>query len=122
MEENYQSFFNNSENLESIYNMLKGEEKELKRDNIKKLIQMIEGTDYEDTTKKLENESTEDEQQKDVLTFDEFKDIFQKIYKNSHEPRQIFMEGFLFLDKNKYVSLLTTNNYNSYNNYIERVI
>jgi len=101
MEDNYKSFFNNAENLESIYNMLKGEEKDLKRDNIKKLIQMIEGTEYEDMPKKLESDLTEDEQQKEILSQEEFKDIFQKIYKNSHDPKQIFMEGFRFLDKNE---------------------
>ncbi len=100
MEDNYKSFFYNSENLESIYNLLKGDEKELKRDNIKKLIQMIEGTEYEDVTKKSENDSTEDEQ-KDFLNMDEFKEIFQKIYTNSRDTKQIFMEGFQFLDKNQ---------------------
>lgn len=47
MNDEFNNFFTNKEHLESIYNMLKGEEKELKRENIKKLIQMIEGVEYE---------------------------------------------------------------------------
>lgn len=47
MNDNFHNFFHDKEYLESIYNILKGEEKELKRDNIKKLIQMIENKEYE---------------------------------------------------------------------------
>ena len=47
MNDDYNKFFYNKEYLESVYNMLKGEEKEIKRENVKKLIQMIEGVEYE---------------------------------------------------------------------------
>ena len=38
-EEKYKKFFYNSENLENIYNILKGEDKQLKKETIKRLIQ-----------------------------------------------------------------------------------
>ena len=37
--EKYKKFFYNTENLENIYNILKGEEKQLKKETVKKLIQ-----------------------------------------------------------------------------------
>jgi Ca2+-binding EF-hand superfamily protein len=100
MNDEYQNFFNNKEYLESVYNMLKGEEKELKRENIRKLIQMIEGVEYEDVLIHNEN-STKNENGEEILNFDEFCEIFKKIYENSQNPRNLFLDGFAFLDKNK---------------------
>ena len=45
-DEKYKKFFYNNENLENIYNILKGEEKELRKENVKKLIQDFEGIEY----------------------------------------------------------------------------
>lgn len=43
----YKSFFYNTENLDSIYNILKGNEQKLTRLHVKKLIQDYEGVEYE---------------------------------------------------------------------------
>jgi hypothetical protein len=37
----------------------------------------------------------------DIVTFDEFCNIFQKIYDNSQKPEKIFLEGFYYMDQNK---------------------
>jgi hypothetical protein len=47
MDEEFKNFFYNKEYMESIFNMLKGEDKELKRENIKKYIESLEGVEYE---------------------------------------------------------------------------
>lgn len=47
MNDEFQNFFANKEYLESIYNMLKGDEKELKRETIKQYIEQIDGVEYE---------------------------------------------------------------------------
>jgi hypothetical protein len=46
-EDNYKSFFYNNENIESIYLLLKGDEKELSKENLKKYIESFEGIEYE---------------------------------------------------------------------------
>ena len=56
-EEKYKKFFYNSENLENIYNILKGEEKQLKKETIKKLIQDFEGVEYDDIKEDAKNNS-----------------------------------------------------------------
>lgn len=47
-DEKYKKFFYNSENLENIYNILKGEDKQLKKETVKRLIQDFEGVEYDD--------------------------------------------------------------------------
>lgn len=47
MDDEYKNFFFNKEYLESIYNVLKSDEKELKRETIKNYIETIEGVEYE---------------------------------------------------------------------------
>ena len=47
-EDKYKKFFYNSENLDNIYNILKGEDKQLKKETIKRLIQDFEGVEYDD--------------------------------------------------------------------------
>jgi len=42
----YENIFNKKENLETIYNFLKSDEKKLKKENIKKIIEDIEGIEY----------------------------------------------------------------------------
>lgn len=46
MSSEHNNFFYNKEYLESIYNMLKGEDKELKKKKIMNYIQSIEGITY----------------------------------------------------------------------------
>ena len=55
-DEKYKKFFYNTENLENIYNILKGEEKQLKKETVKKLIQDFEGVEYDEI--KEENKNT----------------------------------------------------------------
>ena len=55
-DEKYKKFFYNTENLENIYNILKGEEKQLKKETVKRLIQDFEGVEYDDI--KEENKNT----------------------------------------------------------------
>jgi len=47
MDDEYKNFFFNKEYLESIYNVLKSDDKELKRETIKNYIETIEGVEYE---------------------------------------------------------------------------
>ena len=47
-DEKYKKFFYNTENLENIYNILKGEDKQLKKETVKRLIQDFEGVEYDD--------------------------------------------------------------------------
>ena len=47
-EEKLKKFFFNTENLENVYNILKGEENQLKKETIKKLLQDFEGVEYEE--------------------------------------------------------------------------
>jgi hypothetical protein len=47
MDEEYKNFFFNKEYLESIYNVLKGDDKELKREALKNYIETVEGVEYE---------------------------------------------------------------------------
>jgi hypothetical protein len=55
-DEKYKKFFYNTENLENIYNILKGEDKQLKKETVKKLIQDFEGVEYDEI--KEENKNT----------------------------------------------------------------
>ena len=55
-DEKYKKFFYNTENLENIYNILKGEDKQLKKEAVKRLIQDFEGVEYDDI--KEENKNT----------------------------------------------------------------
>ena len=55
-DDKYKKFFYNTENLENIYNILKGEDKQLKKETVKKLIQDFEGVEYDEI--KEENKNT----------------------------------------------------------------
>ena len=56
-DEKYKKFFYNSENLENIYNILKGEDKQLKKETVKRLIQDFEGVEYDDIKEDTKNTS-----------------------------------------------------------------
>ena len=47
MNDEYQNFFCNKEYLESVYTLLKGDEKELRKDILKKMIESIEDVEYD---------------------------------------------------------------------------
>ena len=47
-DDKYKKFFYNNENLENVYNILKGDEKQLKKETVKKLIQDFEGVEYDE--------------------------------------------------------------------------
>ena len=47
-DDKYKKFFYNKENLENIYNILKGKDKQLKKETIKRLFQDFEGVEYDD--------------------------------------------------------------------------
>ena len=118
-EDKYKKFFYNSENLENIYNILKGDEKQLKKETIKKLIEDFDGVEYEeikDENTKSSNQITSSKfnssrKKKDFeektnntgdMSFGEFCDIFKNIYESSLEnSNKIFLEGFCFMDKDK---------------------
>jgi hypothetical protein len=101
MNYDYHNFFYNTEYLESVYNMLKGDEKELSREHIKKLIENFEEVEYESESIKDSCNETEITSTSENVSFEEFCSIFQKIYENSQSPKQIFIEGFSFLDLKK---------------------
>jgi hypothetical protein len=121
-DEKYKKFFYNTENLENVYNILKGDEKQLKKEHVKKLIQDFEGVEYDEL--KEENKSSNNENKNissseennasesnnsndekynsnDYISFEEFCNIFKKIYENSQNPEKIFLEGYCFMDKDK---------------------
>ena len=118
-EEKFKKFFFNTENLENIYNILKGDEKQLKKETIKKLIEDFDGVEYEeikDENTKSSNQITSSKfnssrNKKDFeektnntgdMSFGEFCDIFKNIYESSLEnSNKIFLEGFCFMDKDK---------------------
>ena len=58
-DEKYKKFFYNTENLENIYNILKGEEKQLKKETVKKLIQDFEGVEYDEIKEENKNLSNQ---------------------------------------------------------------
>ena len=58
-DEKYKKFFYNTENLENIYNILKGEEKQLKKETVKKLIQDFEGVEYDEVKEENKNLSNQ---------------------------------------------------------------
>ena len=58
-DEKYKKFFYNTENLENIYNILKGEEKQLKKETVKKLIQDFEGVEYDEIREENKNLSNQ---------------------------------------------------------------
>ena len=113
----YKKFFYNNENLENVYNILKGDEKQLRKDKVKKLIQDFEGVEYdelkdEDMTSNNNNNNNDGDNEdnknanKDItnseyISLDEFCNIFQKIYDNAQNPEKIFLEGYCYMDKNK---------------------
>jgi hypothetical protein len=47
MSDQYKDFFYNEENLSKIYNMMKADEQDLKKDTVKRMIQQIEEIEYE---------------------------------------------------------------------------
>ena len=118
-EEKFKKLFYNIENLENIYNILKGDEKQLKKETIKKLIEDFDGVEYEeikDENTKSSNQITSSKfnssrNKKDFeektnntgdMSFGEFCDIFKNIYESSLEnSNKIFLEGFCFMDKDK---------------------
>ena len=118
-EEKFKKLFYNTENLENIYNILKGDEKQLKKETIKKLIEDFDGVEYEeikDESTKSSNQITSSKfnssrNKKDFeektnntgdMSFGEFCDIFKNIYESSLEnSNKIFLEGFCFMDKDK---------------------
>ena len=54
-DDKYKKFFYNTENLENIYNILKGEDKQLKKETVKKLIQDFEGVEYDEIKEENKN-------------------------------------------------------------------
>lgn len=119
----YKKFFYNNENLENVYNILKGDEKQLKKETVKKLIQDFEGVEYDElkddnnknsssasnneenstANNNLNSETNSEEKanNSEYITFEEFCSIFQKIYENSQNPEKIFLEGYCYMDKDK---------------------
>ena len=124
-DEKYKKFFYNTENLENVYNILKGDEKQLKKETVKKLIQDFEGVEYDESNdnnlssksnNKNSNQNTsnnddisnnndsnydEKNNSSDYISFEEFCSIFKKIYENSRNPEKIFLEGYCYMDKDK---------------------
>ena len=121
-DEKYKKFFYNTENLENVYNILKGDEKQLKKETIKKLIQDFEGVEYDEVNENLPSNSNnkinqnnsnnddisnnndsnyDDKNSSDYISFEEFCSIFKKIYENSRNPEKIFLEGYCYMDKDK---------------------
>ena len=58
-DEKYKKFFYNTENLENVYNILKGDEKQLKKETVKKLIQDFEGVEYDEVKEENKNLSNQ---------------------------------------------------------------
>ena len=120
-DEKYKKFFYNTENLENVYNILKGDEKQLKKETVKKLIQDFEGVEYDEVNDnnissnvnyKINNSNNDDvsnnndsnydeKNSSDYISFEEFCSIFKKIYENSRNPEKIFLEGYYYMDKDK---------------------
>ncbi len=120
-DEKYKKFFYNTENLENVYNILKGDEKQLKKETVKKLIQDFEGVEYDEVNDnnissnvnyKINNSNNDDvsnnndsnydeKNSSDYISFEEFCSIFKKIYENSRNPEKIFLEGYCYMDKDK---------------------
>ena len=115
--EKYKNFFYDTNNLENVYNLLKEDDKELKKETIKNLIEEYEGVEYQDISDDTKNEINNSEEgimlwlcnillgTKDVsesISFDEFCNIFHNIYdKGANNPEKLFMEGFAYMDKNQ---------------------
>ena len=120
-DEKYKKFFYNTENLENVCNILKGDEKQLKKETVKKLIQDFEGVEYDEINDnnissnvnyKINNSNNDDvsnnndsnydeKNSSDYISFEEFCSIFKKIYENSRNPEKIFLEGYCYMDKDK---------------------
>ena len=120
-DEKYKKFFYNTENIENVYNILKGDEKQLKKETVKKLIQDFEGVEYDEVNDnnissnvnyKINNSNNDDvsnnndsnydeKNSSDYISFEEFCSIFKKIYENSRNPEKIFLEGYCYMDKDK---------------------
>ena len=143
-EEKLKNIILSHENLENIYNILKGEDIQLKKDTLKQLIQDFEGVEYDEMQNENENPNTnisnhnpfklgiavkEKESRipisennikthdnnnfigtsgligqlktKDYISFEEFCNIFKKIFEVCPNLDKIFLEGFCYMDKNK---------------------
>lgn len=115
-DEKYKKFFYHKENLENVYNILKGDSKYLKKEGVRNLIQDFEGVEYEEfkdeSNNKIltnnfnednenNNEGNDEKSSSDIISLEEFCSIFQKIYENSQNPEKIFLEGYCYMDKNK---------------------
>ena len=107
--------------IENVYNILKGDEKQLKKETVKKLIQDFEGVEYDEVNDnnissnvnyKINNSNNDDvsnnndsnydeKNSSDYISFEEFCSIFKKIYENSRNPEKIFLEGYCYMDKDK---------------------
>ena len=68
-DDKYKKFFYNSENLENIYNILKGEYKQLKKETVKRLIQDFEGVEYDDIKDDNKNASNNISENKSTSKF-----------------------------------------------------
>ena len=86
----------NNDNLESIYQMLKGDSKELKRSQIKKIFDNFVAKEEKI---KIDLERKEDEDE--IVSYEEFCLVFNNIFDNSQNPKNILTEGFALIDKNK---------------------
>ena len=76
-DEKYKKFFYNSENLENIYNIVKGEDKQLKKETVKRLIQDFEGVEYDDIkddNKNISNNISENNSTSKLATASKDKD------------------------------------------------
>ena len=141
-EEKLKNIILSHENLENIYNILKGEDIQLKKDTLKQLIQDFEGVEYDEMQNENPNTNisnhnpfklgiavkekesrihisennikTHDNnnfigtsgligqiETKDYISFEEFCNIFKKIFEVCPNLDKIFLEGFCYMDKNK---------------------
>jgi len=87
----------NNDNLESIFQMLKGDSKELKRSQIKKIFDNFEAREEKI---KIDIDTKEDEDE--IVSYEEFCLVFKNIFDSSQNPKNILTEGFALIDKNKY--------------------
>lgn len=59
-DDKYKNFFYNTSYLENVYNLLKGDERYLKKETVKKLIQDYEGVEYEDSKEEVQKSDNSD--------------------------------------------------------------
>jgi hypothetical protein len=86
----------NNDNLESIYQMLKGDSKELRRSQIKKIFDNFEAKE-----EKIKIDLDPKEEEDELVSYEEFCLVFKNIFDNSQNPKNILTEGFALIDKNK---------------------